>query len=122
MTPTKEAIAYVSRIQMMAELEGICEWRRWATEIPALQFPPEWKIRIIPPLLGAVVRFRVISEFGEVSVYLDAYDQLGAVGEPYWEIYPGENGDPDRFLMNETAELIEGIKRAINYLKPRDVL
>jgi hypothetical protein len=123
MNASKEAIRHVSRIQMQCELELICEWHKWAKEIPALNFPPEWKIRIIPPYLGAIIRFVVVTEFGEVSIYLDAYDNLGGMGMlPYWEIYPGESGDPDRFMMNETTELIEGIKKAINYQKPKDVL
>ena len=118
---TKKAIAYVSRIQMSAEFETAYEWRKWVKVIPALKFPPEWGIRIIPPFQGAIIRFRVVTEFGEISVYLDGYDELGVMGEPYWEIYPGETGDPDRFLMDETTELIEGIKKAINYLKPGEV-
>jgi hypothetical protein len=123
MNASKEAIQHVRRIQMQCELEALCEWRKWVKEIPALNFPPEWKIRIIPPFLGAVIRFVVVTEFGEVSVYLDAYDNLGCMGmNPYWEIYPGKSGDPDRFMLNETTELIEGIKKAVNYLKPKDVL
>jgi len=123
MPASKETTRYLNRIQMQCELESLCEWRKWVREIPALGFPPEWKIRIIPPFLGALIRFVVVTEFGEISVYLDAYDNLGCMGmKPYWEIYPGETGDPVRFMMNETVELIEGIKKAIDYLKPKDVL
>jgi len=67
----------------------------------------------------------VVSEFREVSVYLDGYDQLGCMDKkPYWEIYPGsgESGDSDRFWMAETTELIAEIQKSIDKMKPKDVL
>lgn len=105
-------------------VESGYEFRKWAGVIPALQFLPEWKIKVIPPFGGAIARFIVVSEFGNISVYLDAYDELGCMDhKPYWEIYPGADGqDPDRFWMNETEELIAGIKKALDRLKPKDVL
>jgi len=96
----------------------------WCDLIPPLEFPSTWKIKVIPPFGGALARFIVVTECGNVSVYLDGYDQLGCMGKPYWEIYPGsdEDGNPDRFQMNETKELIDGIRKTIDKIKPRDVL
>jgi hypothetical protein len=120
----KIMIGRSSRLQRYA-VEEAYEYRKWRKDIPPLSFPQDWKIRIIPPFGGALIRFIVVSEFGVVSVYLDAYDELGCMNmEPYWEIYPGsdEHGSPDRFQMNDIVELIEGIRKAINLMKPKDVL
>ncbi len=98
--------------QLIAEslIEEKHEWRRWMREIPAIHFPTDWAVTIIPPFGGAVVRFRVNDK---VSVYLDCYDRIGCVGHPYWEIYPDKEGDTDRFSMNDVEELLEGIRLAL---------
>jgi len=85
------------------------EWAKWRDKIPQIQFPNDWKVRIIPPLARAVIRFHV----NDISIYLDCYDNLGCVGEPYWEIYPAADGDCERFLMADVTGLLDGIKRAL---------
>ena len=89
------------------------EWLKWAQEIPTLNFPKEYNVKIIPPSTGAIVRFVVMADDARVSVYLDCYDNLGIFGEPYWEIYPLEN-DCWRYPMNDTEELMKGIRDSIN--------
>ena len=79
--------------------------------IPSINFPSHWQVQIIPPFRGATVRFMVNDI---VSVYLDRFDNLGFMGEPYWEIYPGINEDPERFLMNDVEGLLEAIELAIS--------
>lgn len=91
-------------------LETAHEWRRWWREIPNLCFPVAWAVRMVPPVGGAVVRFEVDDR---VSVYLDCYGVLGAMDEPYWEIYPDEHGGNSRYLMAETEGLIAAIGRAL---------
>ena len=95
------------------ELEEQEQWRDWCNKIPAINFPKEWDVTIIPPFCGAMARFRVF-EKGKtqdgVSVYLDLYDRLGFFGAPYWEAYP-INDNNERFAMNKTKELIDSIKR-----------
>ena len=88
----------------------------WRDKIPTLNFPSEWNVQIIPPFGGAIVRFVVKSNDKEISVYLDGYDILGYRGQPYWEAYPIEENSNhyQRFLINETKELIECIKKEIN--------
>ncbi len=86
--------------------------------IPAFSFPPEWEVQMIPAHIGATVRFRVlVTEELAVSVYLDCHDNLGCVGEPYWEVYDGE--DCARCLMAETDTLIELVNAAIETYKGR---
>jgi len=91
------------------QIEEMDEWGRWQVEIPEIVFPPEWKIQMRPPSVGAIVRFNA----NGISVYLDCYSRLGVVGEPYWEIHPSENGDCERFLMADIDGLIEGLTRAM---------
>jgi len=93
-------------------LGKLCEWRKWAREIPQIAFPPDWLIRIIPPFSGAICRFTVANKenpSSEVSVYLDCYDILGIYGEPYWEIYPDSEGSNSRYDMNDTQGLLKAI-------------
>lgn len=103
-------------------MEQIFEWRKWALEIPYIQFPSHWQVKVIPPFGSAVVRFGVKfpNKEGYLSVYLDCYSYLGYCvdnsGEPlpYWEIYPADGGDCARFPMERTDELIKAIEAALN--------
>ena len=91
-------------------------YREWSYKIPHVPFRHEWDVRAVPPHGGAMVRYHVRYKDAFVSVYLDCYDRLGWVGSPYWEIHPGETGrdcDCDRFLLDETQELVGGIARSI---------
>lgn len=95
-------------------LDNKMEWRKWMKEIPYIQFPSDLKVKAIPAFGGAIIRYQVadLEEKASVSIYLDCYDILGLVGEPYWEIYP-HDGDTYRVLMNDTEELVLRIKEAI---------
>jgi len=101
------------------KLEAQEKWREFAETVPAIPFKPEWFIQVIPPFSGAMGRLRVYLSSDTtskgarfVSVYLDAYDALGYVGHPYWEIYPIE-GDCERFDMMDVAGLVDGIHRSL---------
>ena len=99
------------------EIERKEDWRKWIEKIPSIKFPSKWEIKIIPPFGGAMVRFMVIvSHNRSVSVYLDCYDNLGGVGEPYWEIYPYD-GDIYRCKMDNVDELITAIKHSVKQVK-----
>lgn len=94
------------------DIESEFEWRKWAQEIPALQFKSDWLVKVIPPYAGAVARFLVFHKLNpkeQVSVYLDCYNQLGFMDKPYWEIYPAKDGDTERFNIEDTANLIQAI-------------
>lgn len=95
------------------EVEYAEEWREWVTQIPSLSFPSDWQVKVIPPFSGAMVRFQITTKAGGwTSVYLDCFDQLGFVGEPYWEVYPYD-GDTYRCMMNETTKLLRAIKHSL---------
>lgn len=102
-------VKYAEELKAKALIESKYEWRKWTKEIPAINFPSDWAVQVIPPFGGAVARFRVRKDSKEVSVYLDCYDELGIVGKPYWEIYPDMDGSTSRFAMNDTIALVEAI-------------
>ena len=90
----------------------VMEHEKWLKEIPYIRFQSDWDIKVSPPFGGAVVRFLIRKVGAEVSVYLDCYDMLGYVEEPYWEVYP-HGSDVARCYMNDTESLIELIKQSI---------
>ena len=94
------------------KLEDKEEWMKWVKEIPELTFPSDWRVKVIPPFSGAIVRFRVLKGDKSVSVYLDCYDSLGCFGSPYWEIYPYED-DTYRCGINETQDLMRAIEKSL---------
>ena len=100
------------RYKASDEMRRAFEWDRWVKEIPAINFPAEWWVKVVPPYTGAVVRFHVYpSKDSEtfVSVYLDCYEMLGVFGKPYWEAYP-IGDDVYRCAMNDTDSLLQAIK------------
>ena len=95
------------------ERDRLMESHKWAKEIPALSFKSDWSVKIVPPSGGAVVRFVVGKGLKSVSVYLDCYDNLGCMDEPYWEIYPyGE--DTYRTTMNDVEGLMNAIEEELS--------
>lgn len=86
------------------------DWVRWANEIPFIKFKAEWEVQVIPPMIGAIARFRVkTDEENIVSVYLDCYNRLGHFNGPYWEVFPYRN-DVGRCGINEVDELLRMIE------------
>ena len=98
--------------KMRIERFKIEESQKWFDEvelIPYIQFPTEWKVRIIPPFRDAVVRFQVKLPCGtDKSVYLDTRDSLGYWGCPYWEVYPYQ-GDVGRCNREDVVTLLDMI-------------
>jgi len=103
---------HVGLIQAANKMEKELEYRKWVTEIPYIQWP-DWQVKAIPSYLCAIVRYWIKKNDTIVSVYLDCYDMLGAVGEPYWEVYPLERGDVGRCKMNNVTELLSLITQAL---------
>lgn len=102
---------YIYRVKV----EQNDEWRKWSQEIPTINFPSNWNVRIIPPISGAIIRFLIIDSEKDkkISIYLDCYDRLGIVGEPYWEIYPYAD-DIYRIKMADTKQLIQRIQEVLD--------
>lgn len=97
---------------LTAKMEKAFEWRKWLNKIPYLKFPPDWEVKAVPPFAGAIVRYHIRKGKSFVSVYLDCYDRLGYMGEPYWELHPFEE-DTYRCLLNETDDLLDHIQLSL---------
>ena len=82
--------------------------------LPWINFPSHWQVKIIPPAPHAVIRFLVRLGPAEVSVYADFTDQLGSVGQPYWEIYPNAADETSRFYLNEVSALLTAIEHSLH--------
>lgn len=91
------------------------QWETWCKCIPALHFKPEWEVKIIPPFMGAMVRFYINYNNKHVSVYLDCYGRLGCVDMPYYEMYDGE--DTHRYIMSNNGDInqmMDDIDKVLN--------
>jgi hypothetical protein len=92
------------------KIEASEDWHQWITKLPFIPFPAGWQVKVIPPFAGAIARFQVKLPDDRVkSIYFDAYDRLGFVGSPYWEVYP-VLGDVGRCLMDDVTELLRLIE------------
>lgn len=100
----------VMDIMDQIKFEDYMGWHKWMKRIPCIPVKEGWSIKPLPPFGGAVARFRVELPSGESkSIYLDCYDRLGCVGEPYWEVFP-VGGDVGRCLMDEVDQLVNLIE------------
>jgi hypothetical protein len=92
------------------QVEQSEEWDKWLRLMPKLTVPDGCQISVVPPLVGAIVRFIIFKGEKSVSVYFDAYSRLGCYDGPYWEAYPidGDNVrySPERFdqMMADIAK------------------
>lgn len=110
---------HLKTIEAKTHIENKFEWRKWVKDIPAINFPRDWDIHIIPPFSGAVARFIAKKNGNQISVYLDCYDELGIVGSPYWEFYPYRD-DVYRCDMGNTDELIEMMAEQFDRMEQDD--
>lgn len=97
-------------MQARTLIETHYEWRKWCQEIPYIKFPGNWEVKAIPPFRGAIIRYIIKHENPNseaISIYLDCYGELGAVDEPYWELYPDIDGDIYRCGINDIEDLLE---------------
>ena len=108
----------LSRYDVSLEYDVTFETRRIARDVPAIQFPGDWKVKILPPFSGASVRFYVEKDELSVSVYLDCFQMLGVYNEePYWEVYPTRTSEGDwdiaRCSMEDVEQLLSIITQAL---------
>lgn len=104
------------RHEALVKMSVAFEWDKYIAIIPEITFPDGWRIQIIPPYAGAIIRFRAFFNDKEISVYLDGFNILGYYkcendkeSVPYWEAYPID-GDTFRCNMKDVDELINAMK------------
>lgn len=103
-----------TRLSACLKRDEIMETPVWVEKIPSLSFPSHWKIQIIPPFCGAIVRFRAYGPAGKCSVYLDGYYILGCFDGPYWEVFSDNlEFETERCHMEDVDGLMTIIKTAI---------
>lgn len=106
-----------------AKYHNIFESDKWRKVIPAFKIKPDWLIQIIPPVTGAIIRFRISKEGYKhhefISVYLDCYDLLGYMNGPYWEAY-AVDGDTWRCAMDDVDCLMEGIEKGLQQIEDKN--
>lgn len=113
----------MNRLEMGMLYDRVFETKKWGDLIPYLEFKTNWKVRITPPSVGATIRFLVRRDtspkWHHVSVYLDAYSNLGSMeGRPYWEIYPySKLESTKRFVLEDSSAMLEAIEEALDNLE-----
>lgn len=98
--------------KLRIDLEILENWEELHKFIPELpEIRPGYTLKLLPPGRGAVLRFfiRKVDSEKYVSVFLDMFDRLGFMQEPYWEIYPYKDEITKRFLLNEMENLFDAI-------------
>lgn len=92
------------------------EWKRWCKELPFINFPADWEVKIIPPFSGAITRFIIRHKERPnktVSVYFDGYAELGVMNQPYFEAYP-IGPDVGRYYMDEVELMLKEIEEELS--------
>ena len=108
----------VNNTLMIAKVDSLHDYRGWANKLPSLNFDKEWNVKIIPPFAGAIIRFVIDYKGKHVSVYFDAYSELGWMYDendepvPYFEYYDGE--ETYRYFINESEKMMNDIRNFLN--------
>ena len=108
----------VNKSLMLSKVEQMHDFRGWARKLPAFHFDKEWDVTIIPPFTGAIIRFVIDYNGKHVSVYFDAYSELGWMYDkdeqpiPYFEYYDGE--DAHRYYLDESEQMMNDIRNFLN--------
>ena len=86
------------------------DFKGWSHKLPAFHFDKEWDVKIIPPFAGAIIRFVIDYNGKHVSVYFDAYSELGWMYDedeqpiPYFEYY----------YLDESEQMMTDIRNFLN--------
>jgi hypothetical protein len=111
---TEERVPYYK--QTYSEHEALMREKaeRIFYDIPHL---PAWVgVKVIFPFHGAVARvmfYDKLNNSNAVSSYLDAFNSLGHMKYPYFEIYPDKQGDVSRFYSTDQEEMYPEIIKSL---------
>lgn len=100
------------------ELERALDYGRWMKELPFFTVPEGFKIKVVPPWHGAVIRFWIqkddaVDMENSVSVYFDSMNVLGSMSQPYWEAYPIDD-DCRRYFVGEEEKMMSDIVKELS--------
>lgn len=108
----------LERLQIVSKVDTMYEYKNWSQKLPAFHFDKEWDVKIIPPFQGAIIRFWISYNGKFVSVYFDAYSELGWMYDenenpiPYFEYFDGE--DIHRYFLEQSEQMMEDIRKFLN--------
>ena len=108
----------LERLHIIPKIDAMNEYRNWAQKLLAFHFDKEWDVKIIPPFQGAIIRFHISYNGKFVSVYFDAYSELGWMYDenenpvPYFEYFDGE--DIHRYYLEQSEQMMEDIRNFLN--------
>lgn len=105
--------------EMRIHVEEEEKWLGLCRDMPELTFRPDWKVKVIPPFGGAIIRFYVTKGDRYVSVYLDAFGRLGAVEYPYFEAYP-IGDDCRRYSVDDVGSMMDDISKELDAVEYDD--
>ncbi|UFS81545.1 MULTISPECIES: hypothetical protein [Rhizobium] len=103
-------------------LERKERWQELALSMPYIPVRGDWKVRILPPTMGAIARFHVMRGEAHVSIYYDEYCRLGGWNEGYWEIWPDADEDNARFGKDDADELADAIEKSLETQEAKPVV
>ena len=108
----------LERLHIVPKADAMNEYRNWSKKLPYFHFDKEWDVKIIPPFQGAIIRFYISYNGKFVSVYFDAYSELGWMyyenenPVPYFEYFDGE--DIYRYYLDQSEQMMEDIRNFLN--------
>lgn len=100
------------------QLEDALDYGRWMRELPFMEIPAGFKIKVVPPWHGAVVRFWIqkadaVDMEKCISVYFDSRNVLGSMDQPYYEAYSIDD-ECQRYFVGEEDKMMADIVRELN--------
>ena len=114
---------YITKDQIRKNLDI---YKNIENQLPFLEIPENVIMKPISPFGGAIFRCHFALKSNpeiSLSVYLGAYNALGSVGSPYWEIHPNKSGDCSRFLIHQTKEMMNEVIEILEFLdKPEQYI
>lgn len=93
-------------------IEDAEAWHWWADQMPPLQFPAHWRLTIMPPYGGTLLRFNIASGDRLVSVTLAVSRDFE--GGAFWEV-DTIIGDAYRCALLDTAKLMATLTKALDH-------
>lgn len=103
---------------MIRDYETERRFAEWMDKLPSFNFDKEWNVKILPPFANAIIRFHITHNDKFVSVYFDAYSELGYMYDennnhiPYFEFYDGD--EIYRYMLENSEDMMNNIRTYLN--------
>ena len=91
--------------------------------VPYLNLPNDCEMMFTPTYL-AQARFMIRRKANPsvvASVYLDIFDNLGCIGEPYWEVWSERINETWRYVMKDVDALMVKVVEILDCVEKPDI-